>query len=70
MGLQLGTFDKRATWLDDTADVVRLIQQLAGSLNGGISRPCRARPWQSTRLCEDDMPHHWAIPSLFCASDA
>jgi len=50
--------DECATGFDDSAYVVRLVQQFAGKLNRGVARSRCAGCRQCARLGEDYVPHH------------
>ena len=59
MLVQFRPLDRRAVGSENAANVVGMRQQFAGRLDGGISRPSRARLRQPTRLSKDHMPHRF-----------
>jgi hypothetical protein len=56
--VKLVALNKRATGFDNSAHVVRLVQQFTGEVNSSVARSRCAGFRQCARLGEDHVPHH------------
>ena len=65
MLIQFRPLDRHAIWFENAANVVGMRQQFAGCLDGGISRPRRARLRQSTNSAKTTCHIAFMAPSAF-----